>query len=132
MANVTITINEAGIRNLLEGVSGPVQIKLQRVANDVAKAVRREAPVKTGKLRDSILVRRGATTSRLGWSVIADTDYSSAVERGTKPHEIVPRRASVLRFPSKAGGVVYAHKVNHPGTQPNPFMDRALRSVPLG
>lgn len=132
MAGVSITLNEAGIRNLLEGMSGPVQRKLASVATDIAKVARSEAPVKTGKLRNSIVVRPGATTSRLGWSVVADTDYALAVEKGSRPHTIVPRRAAVLRFPSKSGGVVYAHSVNHPGTQPNPFMERALRSVPLG
>jgi HK97 gp10 family phage protein len=131
MANVIITINEAGVRQLLEGPSGSVQAKLRDVATDVAAACRREAPVVTGKLRDSIVVRPGATTSRVGWSVVADTDYSLAVEKGTQPHVIVPRRASVLRFPTKTG-VVYTTKVNHPGTKANPFMEKALRSVPLG
>lgn len=132
MANVSITLNEAAIRGLLESQAGPVQRKLQSVADDIGKAARREAPVQTGKLRNSIVVRPGATTSRLGWSVVADTEYALAVEKGSSPHTIVPRRASVLRFPTKSGGVVYAHSVNHPGAPPNPFMDRALRSVPLG
>lgn len=131
MANVVITIYEAGIRQLLEGTAGPVQTKLRDVATDVAAACRREAPVVTGNLRDHIVVRPGATTSRTGWTVIADVDYSLAVEKGTQPHVIVPRRASVLRFPTKSG-VVYTTKVDHPGTKPNPFMEKALRSVPLG
>ena len=37
-------------------------------------------------------------------------------DEGTKPHPIVPRNATVLRFPA-GGRVVYTRRVNHPGTK---------------
>lgn len=43
------------------------------------------------------------------------------VTRGTKAHPILPVRATVLRFETRDGSVVFARKVNHPGTQPNRF-----------
>ncbi len=38
-------------------------------------------------------------------------------DEGTRPHPIVPRNATVLRFPA-GGRVVYTKRVNHPGTKP--------------
>lgn len=51
------------------------------------------------------------------------------VTGGTRPHRIQPRRpGGVLRF-TVGGKVVYARFVNHPGTKPNDFMQRALRAA---
>lgn len=50
------------------------------------------------------------------------------VNDGTRPHIIRPRRARALRF-TVNGRVVFARVVNHPGTKPRPFLDRALREV---
>ncbi|MFF5968283.1 hypothetical protein ACFY64_32075 [Streptomyces collinus] len=44
---------------------------------------------------------------------------------GTRPHIIRPRRARALRFVD--GRVVFAAYARHPGTRPNPFLQRALR-----
>lgn len=45
---------------------------------------------------------------------------------GTRPHLIRPRRAKALRF-EVGGDVVFSKLVRHPGTRPNPFLQRALR-----
>lgn len=45
----------------------------------------------------------------------ANVNYADAVESGTKPHVIRPKRARVLRF-TASGAVVFARRVNHPGT----------------
>lgn len=50
------------------------------------------------------------------------------VNDGTRPHVIRPRAKQVLRF-QVGGRTVFAKVVNHPGTKPNPFLDRALREV---
>jgi hypothetical protein len=64
--------------------------------------------------------------------------YYGYVVKGTKPHEIHPKGAYPLRFFwEQAGGVVsswgwhgerYGY-VEHPGTQPNPFVRKAWRRV---
>jgi hypothetical protein len=41
---------------------------------------------------------------------------------GTKPHVIKARPRGVLRF---LGGIV-VRKVQHPGSRPNPFVERAI------
>lgn len=57
-----------------------------------------------------------------------NTDYAEFVNDGTRPHVIRPRQAQVLRF-TVGGRVVFARVVHHPGTRPNPFLDRAVREI---
>ena len=87
-------------------------------------------PRKTGNLGRSIGI--GAVTDRLA-ETVATANYAVFVELGTKPHVIVPRVKKVLRFatggnatlsgrPRSGGQVVFARRVNHPGTRAQPFM----------
>lgn len=99
------------------------------------------APVDTGRLRASIRVeRRSFFGLRQRWTVGSDVYYAPMVNDGTKRHVIRPKRAHTLRRSSRGvvkpalrfklnGKIVYFAKVNHPGTKPNPFLDRALRDV---
>lgn len=78
------------------------------------------APWKTGKLAGSIVkdVGEGEAT------IQALAPYAVFVVKGTAPHEIRPMNASVLAFET-GGGMVFTRLVRHPGTRPNPFMQRA-------
>lgn len=67
-------------------------------------------------------------TLRPSVAVIFDVAYAEMVNDGTRPHLIRPRRAKALRF-TVGGRVVYAKVVHHPGTRPNPFLDKALQKV---
>lgn len=117
----SITINEAGIRGLL-GPTGPVGQYVTRLCLEIAETAKAEAPVKTGHLRDSISPSRRGDVG----IVAANTSYALAVHEGAKPHLITPKQATVLRFPSKAGEIVYANRVNHPGNKANQFLVRAM------
>jgi hypothetical protein len=78
------------------------------------------SPVKTGNLRRTIGI--GSVTATLV-ETIATANYALFVELGTRAHDIVPRFKKALRFkPKNAPGVVYAKRVRHPGTRPQPFM----------
>ena len=49
------------------------------------------------------------------------------VEFGTPAHVITPKTAKVLRWIDKATGrAIFAKRVRHPGTDPNPFMRRGI------
>ena len=114
----------------------------------------REAPVRTGNLRrsgisdidkDSLIAHVGFGGSALRES--AHADYATIVEGGAAPHPIFPSLAQALRFiPNTAGGVVFGQRLtgtakkgweglyiyrnyvtHHPGTQPNPFLDRGYQ-----
>jgi HK97 gp10 family phage protein len=124
-----VQIHEGNLRRFMEDSYGPLMRHTERVADMVQQEVRRQAPIDTGRLRLSVKMVKGATGQKFGWSVAADTHYAVFVEKGTRPHVIMPKRAKVLKFTARDGNEVYARKVNHPGTRPQPFMERALRRV---
>lgn len=96
----------------------------------VTAALREEAPtgqVNGGRLKNSIRYTSIVTAASASMQFHADTPYTGYVIRGTPAHEIRPRRARVLHW--NRGEDVYAARVFHPGTEPNPFPRRALVKV---
>ncbi len=84
-------------------------------------------PVDKGRLRGSIDV-----TYEHGDLVIRMVDYWKYVEYGTKPHEIKPKDKKALRWNNKKGSTafkkddIFAKRVMHPGTKPQPFTRNTL------
>lgn len=115
---------------------------LGRLALSVVAEAKRDVPRKTGNLGRSI--HRGAVSAEYA-EVRASAGYAAFVEFGTRPHLIVPVRARALAWPAQAGGarltgsarkstqrggnggMRFARAVHHPGTRPNPFMERAFQ-----
>jgi len=64
------------------------------------------------------------TTGMLRWFPTAS--YAPFVEFGTKPHIITAKNAKALYWPGAAHPV---KSVNHPGTKPNPFMERIVAAA---
>lgn len=79
----------------------------------------------TGELRRKIQARqlRGGHLTAT-WTIVAGTGYAKFVDEGTRPHEIVARRAGMLRWEDE-GGVHFARKVQHPGTKATAFFGKA-------
>jgi hypothetical protein len=132
---VDVKLNPAALYEMLESPTGEVSLWAARQAEKIAMVARGLASgamvnVVTGRLRDSIDVRlvTGADGWPLTYEVIADAPYASFVHEGTRPHHIAPRQASVLRFP-KSGTMLYRPSVQHPGTQPRPFLRVAMDQV---
>ena len=68
--------------------------------------------------KTQIIRSRGGKILRLKWS----KKHAPFIEYGTRPHVIKPKRRSHLVFYwRKVGKVVFAKKVNHPGTKPYKF-----------
>lgn len=89
----------------------------------VLDATRDACPVgvsdEAGTLRDSHDVDPPVDAGNvIAADIHADAAHAEFVRDGTRPHVIVPVRARVLRF-EVGGDVVYAARVNHPGTAPN-------------
>jgi hypothetical protein len=62
--------------------------------------------------------------------VVAVPDHAVMVHEGTRPHMIVPRRApKLVFFWARKGHVVRFDAVSHPGTQPDPYLWRAVEFV---
>jgi|SRR5687767_4361019 len=88
------------------------------------------APFRTGETRDKIdaVLGRGDPLHPSA-TVRSPTPQGKWVNDGTPPHVILPRFAKALRF-SVGGRIVFARSVNHPGTRPNPWFDRATALWP--
>lgn len=84
-----------------------------------------------GALKASIVGRSGRWAgNEVEGTVTALMPYSLFVHEGTRPHVIVPKRATVLKFFwVKRGRTVYVQKVIHPGTRPIPFLAENLRAA---
>lgn len=78
-----------------------------------------------------------------GWSTppavsVRRTEYEAVIvvpderwlfnDEGTRPHVILPKKRKVLKFEA-GGGVVFARKVNHPGTKPQYLTKRVQAKV---
>lgn len=91
---------------------------LDTVGEFAFQEMKRRAPRgATGRLSKNIVKR----ASGLEVQITPLESYAIFVEEGTAPHEILPVNAQALRF-EMHGKVVFAKRVNHPGTAPQPFI----------
>ncbi len=88
--------------------------------------LRNVAPHKTGRLARSIHYAVTGPSNALRIHFFARVPYDKFVRLGTRPHPIFARNAKALRFVT-GGRVVFAKSVQHPGTEPNPYPERARR-----
>jgi hypothetical protein len=88
---------------------------LEQSGELMQRIMRDKAPVRTGKLRDSIQIRKGQNAVEVGPNLSA-APYASFVEFGTGPHMIFPAGSRALRFEA-SGRTVFARYVRHPGTR---------------
>jgi len=120
---------------------GETSILLREVQLDTIAGAKAKVPRKTGFLGRSIVP--GNVTDTLA-IVYVNAPYAAAVELGSKPHVIVPKKASVLAWPSaegsrrlsgrarkgtQKGDMTFAAKVDHPGTKPQPFVVPAAKDA---
>jgi len=61
-----------------------------------------------------------------------DTDISDLLEKGSRPHEILPKGrdgggANILRWFSPTGNPIFRRRVQHPGFQGYHFMEEGVR-----
>jgi len=102
----------------------------------MVRAAQEEAPVRTGRLRRNIRSEPFRMTGPykgeggVGISKSA-VPYAGYVRWGTRPHIIRCRRpAYALHFYwNRVGRWVFFDHVNHPGTKPNTFLERAMNKV---
>lgn len=127
----SVRLHPSAVRRLLSDDGQPVHRHLARIGDRVTRAAKQVADERlqtgTGAYKAGFVTTtiRGAGTFRI---VVANIDRKATwIENGTPPHLILPRRATILRFTSRSGGVVFARQVNHPGTKPYRILATALR-----
>jgi len=99
------------------------QMLVERLAEVAYTEAFYGAPWKTGKLARSIIKEIDEDGEA---SIKALAPHAVYVIKGTAPHEIHPVNASVLAFKAAGRDMVFTRLVRHPGTKPNPFLQRAV------
>lgn len=122
--------------NILRGAlraGAKVQLLAARVAAPVGAPAAENARLyggRRGALRDSLRIKsvrapRGVVKIAVSAGGKAkdgaDAFYARFVEKGTKPHDIKPRRHRSLFFAGLLREIVH-----HPGARPQPFMERTF------
>lgn len=117
----------------LGDIAKGLTVGVERGVEDAAAEARASHRYKdrTGVLTGSIrgYLKSGAAPVDGGEAVgflEAKAAYASFVEEGTRPHEILPRRANFLRW-EDTDGIHFAKRVQHPGGPSLPFMGPALQ-----
>lgn len=103
---------------------GSVLADLERRMMRVRDGARAQVGRRTDRLARSIRMRSNASPRSVYVDVEAGgsgIDYTMAHHDGTRPHVIRAKRARAMRFEWR-GRIVFATKVNHPGTRPNRFL----------
>jgi len=88
----------------------------KKIAEEIHSEILEEMRTKhdrTGETRETIIVRKISDDE---YSVESDSKVVKFLELGTKPHRIIPRNRSVLRFEAGTGEIVFTPFVDHPGT----------------
>lgn len=137
-----IAIDPQKLAEILRSPNGPVMRRMIEDGELVKREARRLVGVyqppdaysaanrrrRPGTLRDSIVKRVVAGPG--GQPVVevgSDDKIALLHHEGTVPHTIRPRNKPLLVFYWRRVGAVVAFKsVNHPGTQPNRFLTKAL------
>jgi len=122
---VEVSTRGLQFNSVLDILSKELKQKLiERLADVAWSSAFYGAPWRTGRLAGSIIKEVGDGEAE----VQALAPYAVFVDKGTAPHEIRPVNASVLAFEA-AGEMVFTRLVRHPGTKPNPFMERAAEDT---
>lgn len=144
LLNVTL-VGDKELIARLQKMPGAVQAALHIKVTQLA--LKLEKYIKTQKLNGRVLNRISGRLARSisnkvmmsAHEVIArvfssgDVPYAAIHEFGgkTQPHIIEPKKASVLAFAGGDGGMVFARRVNHPGSvmPERSFMRSSLRDM---
>jgi hypothetical protein len=128
--------NEAGWLLMTRSPAGMVARDLIRRAKTVEIAARNQIPlghvaggpatrrIANRNLRDTVRTRIAYTEWQPPVAFVG-SDHPIALihHEGTRPHLIVPRKAKALAFYPRGGtALVFAKRVNHPGTKPNKYL----------
>jgi HK97 gp10 family phage protein len=124
MIEVDVSTRGLEFDEVAETLDKEVRLMLvERLAEVAYREAFYSAPWKTGKLARSIIKEIDEEGEA---SIKALAPYAIHIIKGTAPHEIRSVNANVLAFKAAGGDMVFTRLVRHPGTRPNPFMQRAV------
>lgn len=104
---------------------------MRKIGRTVIFYERLEAPERTGKFKKSLIYRTAQSGATITLKTFSAQPLGKWIIGGTRPHIIRAKRVKFLRFFWPKGpngpGVYFFRSVNHPGTKPNPYHERAWR-----
>lgn len=105
----------------------PAALRAMKMHAPVGAGAAPPAP-QPGNLRQGIGSRLEPSAAMMWVVLYATAPYAPYVIGGTGPHPIAARNAKALRwFENRGHGpIAFAKSVQHPGTKPNNFPERAL------
>jgi hypothetical protein len=135
-----IVWNDPELSSVLNSPEGPVGRDLQRKAEVVTQGAKRRAPVSPDGSHGR---PSGYMRAHIGWRITRDSDglvaivespaatpegfpYPLVVELGSAPHIIESHGDYPLR---DKYGHVFGKRVQHPGTDPQPYLRPALDDI---
>jgi hypothetical protein len=119
------------IRRAHAGFDPARDMFLDDCADEFVARAEETAPVgkrpNTDRLKHNHHVEQRGSGPRRSLVLVNTKPYAVFVQKGTPAHTILPRRpAYALFWPGARHPVA---RVNHPGTKPNDWMDRAVRKA---
>jgi hypothetical protein len=114
-----LSIDQRKLRELAGRGSG---LKVREVTLRTAAVAATIAP---GSMKQAVRPIISGTKNAPFGIVMVDHPAAHFVLNGTRPHTILPNKKKVLRF-TVGGRIVFAKRVDHPGTKPNNFLWKAM------
>lgn len=108
-------------KNVIQGLSDGIKTSV----NIIRPIMVRNAPVKTTKLRRNIYARTSGLEGQVGPD-LSIVPYALYVHEGTRAHEIRPVTKQALYWEGAPHPVKLVH---HPGTKPNPFVQKTAEEM---
>jgi len=150
---ITLTIKDEKFKKDLDRFAKKSNKQFKSAIRDATDKMHELAQKKVrqlakGKVRSGFLmthIKREISSNGFTGTVTSHAEYSQAFEEGTRPHGIRIKNKRILAGPKRGapigwkiskksaqmGYATYGKKVQHPGTQPRPFMYPAWKSACL-
>lgn len=130
-------IDPAALNHFM-GWEGPVGRSIKRRIDTFEVLARTNAPIRAEDPGPHLAESIDHTTEYEGNALLSRIGtnpherirgYAIIVHRGSRPHVILPHKPpQSLKF--RVGGrIVYAQRVHHPGTVPDPFLTRWMKEL---
>jgi hypothetical protein len=121
-----LNLDEVQLNYELNSPTGMVGRHLRKIGLEILTGARAMVGVRTGNLRRSLHMRQGLRGRVQYVAVGSNLSYAEAHHEGTRPHRIAPRDGRIMRF-NVGGTVVYARRIDHPGTKPRKYLTIPMR-----
>lgn len=121
-----LKFNDSVLNFELNHPSGMVGKHLRKIGLQIMTGAKAMVGVRSGNLRRSIHMRQGLQGRVQYVAVGSNLNYAEAHHEGTRAHRIDPRGGRIMRF-NVGGTVVYARRIDHPGTKPRKYLTIPMR-----